>query len=161
MGLNRAKRRTSLGPLVILIGAATIYRYGDHSITAKDGEPLNRGFKIPIYLEKKMYDRQKWARMVKDGYCLPTTKYHCPSTTTSLKYQQKMPSTRASKSTTRSGLCRQSSPPPSTVSSARKRATSSVIDTTQAKKTKVDDEIPENQTKNKKKDEKKDRKKDR
>ena len=55
-----------------------------------------------------------------------------------------MPSTRASKSTTRSGLHRQSSPPPSTVLSARKRATSSVVDTTQAKKTKVDDEIPEN-----------------
>ena len=60
---------------------ATIYWYGDHSITAKDGEPLNRGFKILIYLEKNTYDHQKRARTVKDSYRLPTTKYHCPSTT--------------------------------------------------------------------------------
>lgn len=70
--------------------------------------------------------------------------------------RKSMPSTRASKSTTRSGLRRQSqaSPPASTT---RKRATSSVADSTQAKKTKVDVETPESQTKKKKKDKKKEK----
>ena len=68
-----------------------------------------------------------------------------------------MPSTQASKSTTRSGLHRQPSPPTSTVSSAHKHATSSVAESTQAKKTKVDDKAAESQTKKKKKDRKKDK----
>jgi hypothetical protein len=68
-----------------------------------------------------------------------------------------MPSTRASKSTTRSGLRRQPSPPVSTASSARKRAISSVADNTLAKKNKVDDETAEKETVRRKKNGKKDR----
>ena len=68
-----------------------------------------------------------------------------------------MPSTRASKSTTRSGLPRQASPPASTASSARKRATSSVIDNNQVKRTKVNDEPAENKADKKKKDRKKEK----
>ena len=68
-----------------------------------------------------------------------------------------MPSTRASKATTRSGHRRQPSPPASKATSARKRAMSTVAEDTLAKKTKVDDETAENQTVKGKKDSKKDR----
>ena len=69
---------------------------------------------------------------------------------------KQMPSTRTSKSSNCSSLQRQVSPPPSKPLSARKRATSSVVDSIQTKKTKVDDETDEKPTK---KDRKKYRKK--
>ena len=83
--------------------------------------------------------------------------YRLQVTTNIQLKNQVMPSTRASKSTTRSGLRRQPSPPVSTTSSARKRAISSVADNTLAKKTKVDDETAENETVRRKKNGKKDR----